>query len=94
MRPLSETDGSCASCHKVKDGTVSGSISGSAVTPRMSFALGGTRPTPTCEPAVGLGTITMTRRWRTLSASRRYDSILINSTSNTSMPLGAPCAPA
>ena len=88
MRPLSETDGSCSSCHKVKDGTISGSVSGSAVTLRMSFALGGTQPTPTClvtidisasavtstnlssayngsdscEPAVGLGTITMTRR--------------------------------
>ena len=88
MRPLSETDGSCSSCHKVKDGTVSGSISGSAVTLRMSFALGGAQPTPTClvtmdvsasgvtstslsstyngrdscEPAVGPGTITMTRR--------------------------------
>jgi hypothetical protein len=88
MRPLDETDGSCGSCHKVKDGTISGSISGSAVTLRMSFALGGTQPTPTClvtidvsasgvtrtnlsstyngrdscEPAVGLGTITMTQR--------------------------------
>ena len=67
---------------------ISGSVSGSAVTLRMSFALGGTQPTPTClvtidisasavtstnlssayngsdscEPAVGLGTITMTRR--------------------------------
>lgn len=48
MRPLSETDGSCASCHKVKDGTVAGSVSGSAVTLRLSFALGGTQPTPTC----------------------------------------------
>ena len=48
MRPVSETDGSCASCHKVKDGTISGSVSGSAVTLRMSFALGGAQPTPTC----------------------------------------------
>jgi len=88
MRPLSETDGSCASCHKVKDGTISGSVSGSAVTLRMAFALGGNQPTPTClvimdiaasgvtstslsstyngsdscEPAIKLGTITMTRR--------------------------------
>lgn len=88
MRPVSETDGSCASCHKVKDGTISGSLLGSVVTLRMSFALGGTQPTPTClvtmdisasgvtstnlsstyngsdscEPAVKLGSITMTRR--------------------------------
>src|SRR5205823_4823273 len=88
MRPLSETDGSCASCHKVKDGSVSGSATGTAVTLRMSFALGGSQPTPTClvimdvsasgvtstslsssyngsdtcEPAVALGSITMTRQ--------------------------------
>ena len=88
MRPLSLTDGSCASCHKVKDGSISGSVSGTAVTLRMSFALGGSQPTPaclviidvsasnatstslsssydgsdSCEPAVALGSITMTRR--------------------------------
>jgi hypothetical protein len=88
MRPLSLTDGSCASCHKVKDGSISGSISGTAVTLKMSFALGGSQPTPTClvtidvsasnvtssslsssyngsdscEPAVALGSITMTRQ--------------------------------
>jgi Bacterial Ig-like domain (group 2) len=87
MRPLSQTDGSCGSCHKVKDGSISGSVSGTAVTLRMSFALGGSQPTPTClvimdvsasgvtstslsssytgsdscEPAVALGSIKMTR---------------------------------
>jgi hypothetical protein len=48
MRPLSLTDGSCSSCHKVKDGSISGTVSGTAVTLRMSFALGGSQPTPTC----------------------------------------------
>ena len=88
MRPLSLTDGSCASCHKVKDGSLSGSVSGTAVTLRMSFALGGSQPTPTClvimdvsasgvtstslvssyngsdscEPAVALGSMAMTRQ--------------------------------
>jgi len=88
MRPLSQTDGSCASCHKVKDGSISGSIAGTAVTLKMSFALDGSQPTPTClvtidvstsnvtstslsssyngsdscEPAVALGSITMTRQ--------------------------------
>jgi hypothetical protein len=88
MRPPSLTDGTCGSCHKVKDGSISGSVSGTAVTLRMSFALGGSQPTPTClvimevsasgvtstslsssyngsdscEPAVALGSITMTRR--------------------------------
>jgi hypothetical protein len=88
MRPLSLTDGSCGSCHKVKDGSISGSVSGATVTLRMSFALGGSQPTPTClvimdvsasgitstslssayngsdscEPAVALGSITMSRQ--------------------------------
>jgi Carboxypeptidase regulatory-like domain/Bacterial Ig-like domain (group 2) len=88
MRPPSLTDGTCGSCHKVKDGSISGSVTGTAITLRMSFALGGSQPTPTClvimdvsasgvtstflsssyngsdscEPAVALGTITMTRR--------------------------------
>jgi hypothetical protein len=48
MRPPSLTDGSCGSCHKVKDGSISGSVSGTAVTLKMSFALGGSQPTPTC----------------------------------------------
>ena len=48
MRPLSATDGSCESCHKVKDGSISGTVSGTTVTLRMAFALGGSQPTPTC----------------------------------------------
>jgi hypothetical protein len=48
MRPLSTTDGSCESCHKIKDGSISGSVSGSSVTLKMSFALGGSQPTPEC----------------------------------------------
>jgi hypothetical protein len=88
MRPLSLTDGSCTSCHKVKDGSISGAVSGTTVRLKMSFALGGSQPTPTClvimdvsasgvtstslassyngsdscEPAVALGTIAMTRQ--------------------------------
>jgi hypothetical protein len=88
MRPLSATDGSCESCHKIKDGSISGSVSGTTVTLRMLFDLGGSQPTPTClvvmdvsasnvtstslassyngsdscEPAVALGSITMTRQ--------------------------------
>src|SRR5882672_9317463 len=35
MRPLSATDGSCASCHKVKDGNIAGAVSGTTVTLKM-----------------------------------------------------------
>src|SRR5262245_15818647 len=54
-----------------------------------------------CRPASPGGTVradrdatTGGRSADTHEGSRRHDSILINSTSNTSMPFGAPCAPA
>lgn len=50
MRPVDATDGSCASCHKSKDGTISGTVSGSTLTIAMYFAAGQTAdPTPACS---------------------------------------------
>src|ERR1700716_108956 len=42
MRPVNATDGSCASCHKSKDGTLEGVISGTSFTLSMFFAAGNT----------------------------------------------------
>jgi hypothetical protein len=63
MRPLDMTDGSCSSCHKVKDGSISGSVSGTSVTLKMSFALGGSQPTPECLVVmdVAASSVTSTR---------------------------------
>jgi hypothetical protein len=49
LAPLNAADGSCASCHKFKAGTVSGTISGSTISMRLVFPAGGDGvPTPMC----------------------------------------------
>jgi hypothetical protein len=48
FKPLDASDGSCASCHKVKKGTFSGTLSGSALSVAMNFPAGGDVPTPIC----------------------------------------------
>jgi hypothetical protein len=49
LAPLNAADGSCASCHKFKAGTVSGRISGSTIAMRLVFPAGGDGvPTPMC----------------------------------------------
>jgi len=42
----------CASCHKVKDGTFSGTLSGTALTLKMMFPTGGDVPTPICSVTI------------------------------------------
>jgi hypothetical protein len=50
MRPVDAADGSCASCHKSKDGTFSGTLSGTTLTLAMFFPAGGVAdPTPACS---------------------------------------------
>jgi hypothetical protein len=48
MDPGDPADGSCASCHKQKNGTVTGTISGSALTLTLDFPKGGGDMTPLC----------------------------------------------
>jgi hypothetical protein len=49
LAPLNAADGSCASCHKFKTGTIAGSVSGSTLTIRLTFPSGGDGvPTPMC----------------------------------------------
>jgi len=43
------TDGSCASCHKNKSGTLSGTIADSVLRLTMYFPTGGDVPTPICS---------------------------------------------
>ncbi len=50
MRPVDPADGSCASCHKSKVGTVEGTLSGATFTLTMLFPAGGQGdPTPACS---------------------------------------------
>ena len=49
MKPANAVDGSCASCHKFKSGTVTGTLSGTTLTMRLVFPAGGDGvPTPMC----------------------------------------------
>ena len=49
LAPLNAADGSCASCHKFKAGTVTGTVSGSTVAMKLVFPAGGDGvPTPMC----------------------------------------------
>jgi hypothetical protein len=48
LDPADATDGSCGSCHKQKSGTVTGTISGDALTLTMDFPKGGSDLTPLC----------------------------------------------
>jgi hypothetical protein len=49
LAPLNAADGSCASCHKFKSGTITGSVSGSALAVKLTFPSGGDGvPTPMC----------------------------------------------
>ncbi|MFN7984993.1 MAG: hypothetical protein U0Q11_24380 [Vicinamibacterales bacterium] len=48
LNAVNPTDGSCGSCHKVKRGSFSGTVTGDAVTLTISFPAGGDVPTPIC----------------------------------------------
>ena len=49
LAPLNAADGSCASCHKFKAGTVTGTLSGTALKMTLVFPSGGDGvPTPMC----------------------------------------------
>jgi hypothetical protein len=48
LAPVDPDDGSCASCHKLRKGTISGTLDGATLALRMSFPAGGDVPTPIC----------------------------------------------
>ena len=49
MKSSNAADGSCASCHKLKTGTVSGTVTGTMLAMRLIFPAGGDGvPTPMC----------------------------------------------
>ena len=52
LNAVDPNDGSCGSCHKVKRGTLSGSVSGNSVTLQLRFPPGGNVPTPICDTSL------------------------------------------
>lgn len=50
LRPENPTDGSCGSCHKSKDGTLTGTLRGTDLELTLLFPTGGEQdPTPECS---------------------------------------------
>ncbi|HEY3162413.1 MAG TPA: hypothetical protein VGJ78_25825 [Vicinamibacterales bacterium] len=48
INAVNPSDGTCGSCHKVKRGTLTGTLSGNTVSISMKFPAGGDVPTPIC----------------------------------------------
>lgn len=65
---IDPADGSCASCHKVKRGTITGTLSGAALSVSMNFPAGGDVPAPICVTALS-GTASVIDRKITVSYS-------------------------
>lgn len=49
LKAVDPADGTCGSCHKVKKGTLTGTLSGSSLTISMTFPAGGDVPAPMCS---------------------------------------------
>ena len=72
LDPAAPTDGTCGSCHKQKNGTVTGTLSETALTMTLDFPKGGSDLTPLCS-------LTMTAT-TTDVAARRIASAYTGST--------------
>jgi hypothetical protein len=72
LDPADPTDGTCGSCHKQKNGTVTGTLSETALTLTLDFPKGGSDLTPLCS-------LTMTAT-TTDVAARRIASAYTGST--------------
>ncbi len=64
--PLNPNDGSCSSCHRVKTGTVTGTVTGNALTMTMEFPGRAGEPSPICSVTF-TGTATIADRAFTTS---------------------------
>jgi len=49
LNAVDPADGTCGSCHKVKKGTLTGTLSGSTLSIAMRFPAGGDVPAPICD---------------------------------------------
>jgi hypothetical protein len=49
INAVAPSDGTCGSCHKVKRGTLTGTVAGGSVTISMKFPAGGDVPAPICD---------------------------------------------
>ena len=79
IHAVDPSDGTCGSCHKVKKGTLTGTLSGSAVTISMKFPAGGDVPAPICDAELtAAGTVADRRITATYTGSDTCEGIYSN----------------
>ena len=79
INAVNPADGTCGSCHKVKRGTLAGTLSGSTVTISMKFPAGGDVPTPICEAELtATGTVVDRRISATYTGSDTCEGVYSN----------------
>jgi len=81
INAVDPADGSCGSCHKVKKGTLTGTLSGSTVTISMKFPAGGDVPAPICDADFSVtGTVAERRITAMYTGSDTCEGIYSNGT--------------
>ena len=79
INAVDPSDGTCGSCHKVKRGTLTGTLSGSAVSVSMKFPAGGDVPTPICVAELtATGTIADRRITGTYTGTDTCEGVYAN----------------
>jgi hypothetical protein len=62
INAVTPDDGTCGSCHKVKRGTLTGTVAGGTVTMSMRFPAGGDVPAPICDAEFNATALLLDRR--------------------------------
>ena len=79
INAVDPSDGTCGSCHKVKKGTLTGTLSGSAITISMKFPAGGDVPAPICDAELtAAGTVADRRITATYMGSDTCEGVYSN----------------
>ena len=79
INAVDPADGTCGSCHKVKKGTLTGTVSGTSITVAMTFPAGGNVPTPICEASLNAtGTIVDRRITATYTGTDTCEGVYSN----------------
>jgi hypothetical protein len=79
INAVDPADGSCGSCHKVKKGTLTGTLAGSTVTIAMKFPAGGEVPAPICDADLqATGTLADRRITATYAGSDSCEGVYSN----------------
>ena len=77
--PMNPADGSCASCHKLRKGNITGTFDGTTLTLRMNFPAGGDVPTPICvTDLTGSATVAGSQITGTYSGSDTCEGLFAN----------------